>query len=109
MGIFLLFTSSNLQTKYSPYFYPPKLVFMKLSNNLFVLLGFSFLIFGSCNNKKAEDKPAKNDSTGTNVASPDAPVTDGYDSSFNVEAEAFADLQILRYQVPGFNSLPLQQ
>jgi dipeptidyl-peptidase-3 len=28
---------------------------------------------------------------------------------FKVEAEAFADLQVLRYQVPGFNELPLQQ
>ncbi len=29
--------------------------------------------------------------------------------SFKVEAEAFADLQLLRYQVPGFNELSLQQ
>jgi dipeptidyl-peptidase-3 len=28
---------------------------------------------------------------------------------FKVEAEAFADLQLLRYQVPGFTELPLQQ
>ncbi len=28
---------------------------------------------------------------------------------FKVEAEAFADLQLLRYQVPGFAELPLQQ
>jgi len=35
--------------------------------------------------------------------------SDGYDSKFKVEAEAFADLQLLRYQVPGFNSLSLQQ
>ncbi len=32
-----------------------------------------------------------------------------YDTAFVVEAEAFADLQILRYQVPGFDDLPLQQ
>lgn len=32
-----------------------------------------------------------------------------YDPSFKVEAQAFADLQILRFQVPGFNQLPLQQ
>ena len=32
-----------------------------------------------------------------------------YDASFVVEAEAFADLQILRYEVPGFNQLTLQQ
>ena len=28
---------------------------------------------------------------------------------FKVEAEAFADLQLLRYQIPGFNELSLQQ
>ncbi len=34
---------------------------------------------------------------------------DGYDDKFNVEAQAFADLQVLRYEVPGFNSLSLEQ
>ena len=33
----------------------------------------------------------------------------GYDSTFNVEAEAFADLQTMRYEIPGFNTLTLQQ
>ncbi|MEY4281784.1 MAG: hypothetical protein RLZ39_1196 [Bacteroidota bacterium] len=32
-----------------------------------------------------------------------------YDTTFVVEAEAFADLQLLRYEVPGFNQLSLQQ
>lgn len=32
-----------------------------------------------------------------------------YDTTFVVEAEAFADLQVLRYEVPGFNQLSLQQ
>lgn len=32
-----------------------------------------------------------------------------YESPFKVEAEAFADLQLLRYQVPGFNELNLKQ
>jgi len=32
-----------------------------------------------------------------------------YDTSFKVQAQSFADLQILRYQVPGFNNLSLQQ
>lgn len=31
------------------------------------------------------------------------------DSTFNVNAEAFADLQLLRYQVPGWDKLTLQQ
>src|SRR5690349_11488887 len=40
----------------------------------------------------------------------DTPVaSSGYDSSFKVEAESFGDLQVLRYQVPGFNELSLQQ
>src|ERR1044071_5426149 len=33
----------------------------------------------------------------------------GYDTSFKVEAESFGDLQVLRYQVPGFNELSTQQ
>ncbi len=35
--------------------------------------------------------------------------TDGFDPKFNVEAQGFADLQVLRYQVPGFKGLSLQQ
>ncbi|MEN9523199.1 MAG: hypothetical protein RL065_1576 [Bacteroidota bacterium] len=31
------------------------------------------------------------------------------DENFDVAAEAFADLQLLRYQIPGFNELSLQQ
>src|SRR5690606_5089684 len=31
------------------------------------------------------------------------------DSSFKVTAESFADLQLLRYRVPGFEELSLQQ
>lgn len=33
----------------------------------------------------------------------------GYDPNFNVEAQAFADLQLLRYEVPGFKELSLKQ
>lgn len=33
----------------------------------------------------------------------------GYDPDFVVEAESFADLQVLRYQVPGFDELSLQE
>ena len=33
----------------------------------------------------------------------------GYDPNFKVNGEAFADLQLLRYQVPGFDELTLQQ
>lgn len=44
---------------------------------------------GSCKNEKAGDAPLNED--------------------FTYEVDAFADLQILRYQVPGFESLSLQQ
>ncbi len=33
----------------------------------------------------------------------------GYDPNFKVEAESFADLQLLRYEVPGWDELTLQQ
>jgi dipeptidyl-peptidase III len=33
----------------------------------------------------------------------------GHDTTFKYAAQSFADLQLLRYQVPGFNDLPLQQ
>ncbi len=41
----------------------------------------------------------------------EAPVnkSGGYDPNFKVEAESFADLQVLRYEVPGFDQLTLQQ
>lgn len=41
------------------------------------------------------------------VPLPDSTAT--YDSSFVTEAQAFADLQLLRYQIPGFDQLSLQQ
>ena len=48
-------------------------------------------------------------STTTTKTDTTTKVADGYDSTFNVEAQSFADLQVLRYQVPGFNGLSLQQ
>ncbi len=59
------------------------------------------LMTSSCNNSNTAQKP-KTDSTASTVA-------DGYDSTFNVEAQSFGDLQMLRYQVPGFKGLSLQQ
>ena len=58
------------------------------------------LLTTSCNNNGAM-KQTTTDSTAT--------TQDGYDTSFNVEAQSFADLQVLRYQVPGFKGLSLQQ
>jgi dipeptidyl-peptidase-3 len=57
----------------------------------------------SCNNS-GTNTTAGNDST--SVADTTAAT---FDTTFKVEAEAFADLQVLRYQVPGFNQLSLQQ
>jgi dipeptidyl-peptidase-3 len=67
-----------------------------------------FAVLSSCNNNKDKNtETGKTDSTGNNVAAVGG--SDSYDTSFTVEAESFADLQILRYQVPGFNGLSLQQ
>jgi len=53
----------------------------------------------SCN--ESTSNTSKTESTQVSVAD--------YDSTFNVEAESFADLQVLRYQVPGWNGLSAQQ
>lgn len=49
----------------------------------------------------------KNNNGGTIADSVNAIV--GYDSNFKVEAEAFADLQLLRYEIPGWNELTPKQ
>lgn len=80
---------------------------MKLySKFLASLVLFSVLVW-SCNNKNKTAEPGKADSAGTNVA--DSGKGNSYDPGFVVEAESFADLQMLRYQVPGFDGLSLQQ
>lgn len=75
---------------------------MKRVLPIFCLTSLTFLLF-SCGDgndaQSGEQNVVKIDTTGSV----------GYDSSFKVEAQAFADLQILRYQVPGFNQLSLQQ
>lgn len=55
----------------------------------------------ACNNDANTGNKTQADSTATPVAA--------YDTNFNVEAEAFADIQMLRYQVPGWDGLSLQQ
>lgn len=66
-------------------------------------IALTCLIF-SCNNN-GTNAPVNKDSTQqtdtTHVAT--------YDTTFKVEAESFADLQVLRYQSPGFDQLSLQQ
>ncbi|HEV7780241.1 MAG TPA: hypothetical protein VGO58_03195 [Chitinophagaceae bacterium] len=78
-----------------------------LSKQLLFLLAAAAITL-SCNNKKSTTEPEKKtDSTGTNVSDPGT--GNSYDTGFVVEAESFADLQILRYQAPGFYGLSLQQ
>ncbi|MEO8769302.1 MAG: hypothetical protein ABI402_04440 [Ferruginibacter sp.] len=74
---------------------------MKKNNLKHGLICMTTLFLFSCNNNNADKKVAATDSTAAKTAT--------YDTSFNVQAEAFADLQILRYQVPGFRNLSLQQ
>lgn len=64
------------------------------------LMAMSAHLMTGCGNSDTAGTAAKNDTVA---------VADGYDDNFVVEAQSFADLQLLRYQVPGFNSLPLQQ
>jgi len=75
---------------------------MKQGKLIFTVLCV-FLLAASCHNsgpgsEVSADSTNVIDSTGAT-----------YDTSFNVEAQSFADLQILRYQVPGFNQLTLQE
>jgi dipeptidyl-peptidase III len=65
------------------------------------IIAFACLIT-SCNNSGTSTTTA--DSTHSSATIPET-----YDTSFIVEAESFADLQILRYQAPGFSQLSLQQ
>ena len=81
----------------------PKILVMKHTLKLFIPLLLLSIFTWSCNDSKTDTSATpKIDST--------APaVVDAYDTSFAVNAESFADLQMLRYQVPGFNNLSLQQ
>lgn len=67
-----------------------------------LVIAISMLL--SCNNKGSGPETKKDSTKADSSAS-----STGYDPSFGVEAESFADLQVLRYQVPGFDSLSLQQ
>ena len=59
------------------------------------------VIMASCNN---------NGSTETNTSDSTVKVSPAtYDDNFKVEAQSFADIKILRYQVPGFNELSLKE
>lgn len=55
----------------------------------------TLFLLAACNEGKKADTPA--------------PENDGIDSTFQYKVDRFADIEILRYPVPGFNSLSLQQ
>lgn len=65
-----------------------------------LLAGSSFMMT-SCNDNDPNGEEKSAPATTTVAAS--------YDSTFNVEAEAFADLQLLRYQIPGWNEVSAKQ
>jgi dipeptidyl-peptidase-3 len=68
---------------------------------LSIAVAGALVAFAACNNNST--KEVTHTDTAVEVKLPT------YDTSFKVEAESFADLQLLRYQAPGFNKLPLQQ
>ncbi|MES2702926.1 MAG: dihydrofolate reductase [Bacteroidota bacterium] len=67
-----------------------------------VMIATTQLISTGCNNN-ASATHAPTDSVAAPV------VNDGYDPNFEVAAQSFGDLQVLRYQVPGFQGLTLKQ
>jgi dipeptidyl-peptidase-3 len=75
---------------------------LKSSKITATLFFAAILILTSCNSNNNGKNDSPTDRSG-NLKS------DEYDTSFAVKAESFADLQILRYQTPGFNNLPLAQ
>ena len=77
---------------------------MKNSPKQFVAAIVLFSVLLSCNNN-GTNSTANKDSTQVS----DTTAAASYDTTFKVEAEAFADIQVLRYQVPGFSHLSLQQ
>ncbi|MCW3091129.1 MAG: Dipeptidyl-peptidase [Ferruginibacter sp.] len=66
------------------------------------MLALSILLF-SCNTTTIKEP------TAADTSAIEDTTTATYDTSFKVAAEAFADLQVLRYQVPGFNQLSVPQ
>ncbi|RYY51523.1 MAG: dihydrofolate reductase [Chitinophagaceae bacterium] len=60
------------------------------------------LLMASCKEGTSSEKT-------TSVSTANATAPASYDTSFVVEAEAFGDLQMLRYQIPGFESLSLKE
>ena len=80
-------------------------MFMKCTTIHLTLFIALLLTLGACNNEDTKVRnPRPNDLRGTDTTDI---VT--YDSTFQIEGESFADLQLLRYQVPGFKDLSIPQ
>jgi len=67
----------------------------------FFLVACLIVSVASCNNNGTTNKQQNANNSDTASAS--------YDSSFEVAAQSFADIQVLRYEAPGFGQLSLQQ
>lgn len=76
---------------------------MKKLNMLFLSAAAAGMLFSSC-----KDNDASSSATKTTVTT-DSTQHTGYDPNFTVRAESFADIEILRYEIPGFDELSLQQ
>src|SRR2546425_235543 len=70
-------------------FAPLKTFIMKLFHSLFILI--MLISLAGCNNQSKEGSEQK------------------ADSAFHYMADRFADIQVLRYRVPGFDKLSLKQ
>jgi dipeptidyl-peptidase-3 len=77
---------------------------MMMHKKLFFISMCVIFVAVSCNNNGSSSSVSSTDSL--NISDSTGAT---YDTTFQVEAESFADIQVLRYQVPGFNQLPLQQ
>jgi len=71
----------------------------RMKNTFFVALAISGLTLFSCKDDKAKDMPEA-EVAKTEITSED---------NFNYVVEQFADLKILRYQIPGFEELSLKE
>lgn len=67
------------------------------------------LILASCSAPAYAQRASLTKNTSKTLKSAKTTQTPNPVKGFNVEAESFADLQILRYQVPGFDQLSLKQ
>jgi dipeptidyl-peptidase-3 len=78
-------------------------------NVRFSVLCLMAVLVAACGNDTGSTPKAIAEDPSSNVMSTEASAGSPPDTEFEVESERFADLRILRYQVPGFEQLTLQQ